>query len=103
MELIEQLDISHLSAHLFWDVNPDQIDIETDFRFILSRVLQYGMIRDWVLLVRYAGLERIATEAKEIRSLDDRSLHFIASITGSKLEEFKCYTWKQSIPGHGIF
>jgi hypothetical protein len=97
------LTIQDLSAHLFWDVNPDSLDMEKDFRFVLTRVLGYGVMKDWMQLFEHFGIERIASEAKRIRSLDDKSLHFIAHMSGSNLEEFKCYTYKQSIAKHWDF
>ena len=97
------LTVSNLSKHLFWDVDCNDLDLNKNFRFILSRVLEYGLINDWVLLYKHFGLERITSEAKEIRNLDEKSLHFIAHLSDSKLEEFKCYTYKQSIPKHWNF
>ena len=97
------LTVNDLSKHLFWDVDRNTLDLNKNFRFILTRVLEYGLINDWTLLYQYFGLEKIASEAKEIRSLDDKSLHFIAHLSDSKLEEFRCYTYKQSIPKHWNF
>ena len=99
----EILSVKDLSTHLFWDIDSNSLDVNKNFRFILTRVLEYGLINDWVLLYKHFGLDRIASEAKEIRNLDDKSLHFIAQLSDSKLEEFKCYTYKQSIPKHWNF
>src|SRR5665811_272074 len=98
-----QFSANKLSDHLFWDINKKELDIHGNFRFILTRVLEYGELKDWILLCKYFGIKKITDEAKEIRSLDDKSLHFIATISDTKLEEFKCYTWKQSIPKHWNF
>ena len=97
------LTVSDLSKHLFWDVDCNDLDLNKNFRFILSRVLEYGLINDWILLYKHFGLEKITSEAKEIRNLDDKSLHFIAHLSDTKLEEFRCYTYKQSIPKHWNF
>ncbi len=97
------LSISDLSPHLFWDIDPRELDIQKDFQFLLGRVLQYGLMNDWILFYTHFGLHKITAEAKQIRDLDDRSAHFIAQISGSKIEEFKCYTWKQSTPQHWYF
>ena len=97
------LSISDLSPHLFWDIDPGLLDAENDFRFVLGRVLQYGLLSDWLLIYKHFGMERIASEAKQIRDLDEKSIHFIAKLSGSKLEEFKCYTWKQLTPRHWDF
>jgi hypothetical protein len=99
----EKLTIKDLSGHLFWDTDRDRLDVDENFRFILGRVLEYGLMNDWMLLYKHFGIKKIASEAKEMRSLDDKSLHFIAHLSDSKLEEFKCYTYKQSIPKHWNF
>ncbi len=103
MQTDNALDIRDLSNYLFWDVDRNNLDIHKNFRFILTRVLEYGSINDWLLLYKYFGLEKIISEAKGIRNLDDKSLHFLAHLSDSKLEEFKCYTWKQSTPKHWNF
>ncbi|NQU88491.1 MAG: hypothetical protein HQ541_22315 [Mariniphaga sp.] len=95
--------ITDLSNHLFWDVDPNILDMEKNFCFILSRILEYGLLNDWILLFKQFGLEKITLEAKKIRSLDEKSLHFIAQLSDSKLEEFRCYTYKQSTPKHWNF
>ncbi|WP_428222002.1 DUF6922 domain-containing protein [Gaoshiqia sediminis] len=97
------LSVLDLSPHLFWDIDPRGLDIQKDFHFLVGRVLQYGLISDWLFLYKHFGLEKITAEAKQIRDLDDRSVHFIAHLSGSTLNEFKCYTWKQSIPPHWNF
>lgn len=96
-------DINELSGHLFWDVNRDDLDMEKNFRFVLQRILTYGLMKDWILLYKSYGIEKIANETKKLRTLDDKSLHFIARISHSDLNEFRCYTTKQSNPKHWNF
>ena len=38
--------MNHFSSNLFWDINPDNIDIEEHASFIVQRVLEYGMIEE---------------------------------------------------------
>jgi len=95
--------ISDFSDHLFWDIDRNKLDINKNFSFVLQRVLSYGLFNDWNLLYKSFGLARIAEEAKKIRNLDDKSLHFVAHISGSKLSDFRCYTTRQSIPRHWHF
>ena len=95
--------IKNLSKHLFWDVNIDKMDIEKNFSFILQRILKYGLLDDWILLHKTFGLKKITEAAKTIRDLDKKSLHFIAQLSCSEISEFRCYTSKQSAPGHWEF
>ena len=103
MENTSELNIDNFSSHLFWDVDRDTLDIHKNLTFILQRTLSYGLLSDWNLLYKSFGLVKITEEAKKIRNLDNKSLHFIAQISGSELKEFKCYTTRQSISKHWNF
>lgn len=92
-----------LSGHLFWDTDINRIHIDDHFQFITKRVLDYGIMNDWKLLYRHFGIEKITEAAKQIRDLDLRSMSFIATLSGSKPEEFACYITKQSTPPHWNF
>ncbi len=93
-----------LSSHLFWDVDSEKLDPESNAAFIIQRVLQYGLIEDWLFIQKYYGLKKIGKIAsKEIRDLDDKSLSFVAFITKIPKEQFLCFTLKQSKPKHWDF
>ena len=94
---------SQLSPHLFWDVKRDELDSERSRRFIIKRVLEYGLWQDWLLIEKYYGLKTIATEAQQVRELDGRSLAFISLLSGVPKQQFKCYTTKLSTPAHWNF
>ena len=95
-----EFDISLLSPHLFWDVVEKQINVKNDFPFIVKRVLEYGLMNDWILLSNYFSIEEIADAAKQLRDLDSKSLSYISLLSGEPLENFRCYTIRQSIPPH---
>jgi len=103
MQEKKNFNMNALSEHIFWDVDCNKLDIDKNFKFILQRILSYGLLQDWNLFYKSFGIEKIAEATKQIRNLDERSLHFIAHISGSSLNEFKCYTTKQSIPKHWHF
>ena len=42
--------IANFSPHIFWDVDVHSIDMEKNGAFVLQRVLQYGILKDWLLL-----------------------------------------------------
>lgn len=95
--------ISLLSPHLFWDVDINNIDTELHKQFIIGRVVSYGTISDWRIILEHIGLEEIGILAKEIRDLDAKSCSFLSLVTNIPIEEFKCYTLKQSVPPHWNF
>ena len=92
--------ISQLSPHLFWDVKPDQLDTDRSKAFIIKRVLEYGLLEDWLLLKKFYGLETITKATLGFRELDSRSLAFIAQLSGIPKEKFKCYNTRQLTHPH---
>lgn len=95
--------INLLSDHLFWDVDKNKLDIEKSKKTIVQRVLDYGLMKDWKILVRIYGIKEIANTAKNLRDLDIKSASFISFLSNTPLEKFACYTSKQSMPPHMNF
>ena len=95
--------IQRLSPHLFWDVNPGELETDRSKNLIIKRVLEYGLWEDWLLLKKFYGLETITNTTQTFRELDPRSLAFIAQLSGVPREKFKCYTTKQLTPQHWNF
>ena len=94
--------INTFSNHLFWDVHKEDIDIDRHFinkvKFIQLQVINNNMV-----LRIYYGLPRIVEEVKKMRDLEPRALAYIASISNTPKEEFRCYTYQHSIPQHWNF
>jgi hypothetical protein len=99
----KEYNIADFSPHLFWDVDKNNLNWEKNKAQIVKRVIEYGLLYDWKLLQQYYGLNQIGEICKDLRSLDDRSLCFISTLTGIQKESFRCYILKQSIPPHWIF
>ena len=95
--------INLLSDHLFWDVDKDNLDTEKSKKTIVQRVLDYGLMRDWKILVQIYGIKEIANTAKNLRDLDIKSASFISFLSNTPLKKFACYTSKQSMPQHMNF
>lgn len=90
--------ISDLSHHLFWDCDRSKITWEGNSQFLVGRILEYGLIEDWKVLKRVYGIQKTASIAKEIRSLDAVTLSFISLISGIPENQFRCYTERQLNP-----
>jgi hypothetical protein len=90
------LSLSELSPHLFWDVDKNKLSFEEHKLFIIQRILEFGVLKDWLLLRKSMSIEEIATVTKNLRSLDDISLNFIAKLSGTAKENFRCYITKPS-------
>lgn len=92
-----------LSPHLFWDVDVKDVDPELHKQYIVGRVMGYGTISDWRIIHKHIGLEEIGRVAKNIKDLDAKSCAFLSLVTKIPLQEFRCYTSKQTTPPHWNF
>lgn len=101
--LENMINIEDFSKHLFWDVDKNTLDLEKHKRYIINRVLDYGLMKDWRLIHEYYGIDRIGEIATEIRDLDPKSLSFVSLLSGIPIDKFRCYTNKQLSPPHWHF
>ena len=95
--------INAFSSHLFWDIRKEDIDLEQYPKYIIKRVLEYGMWNDWIIIRSYYGLPKIVEEAKKMRELEPRALAYVSAISNTPKEKFRCYTYQQSNPQHWNF
>ncbi len=87
--------VQKLSGSLFGDVEQDLLDDENDKRFIIQRVLERGLRKDWLLINERYTLEGIVEEALQMRSLEPKALSYISCMGDVPKEKFKCYKSKQ--------
>jgi hypothetical protein len=92
-----------ISKSIFWETDSNTINWESTPRYIIGKVLMYGSINDWKLILQKYSKEKIIEEAKQIRDLDPKSLSFLSCIFDVPKEEFRCYTPTPSIPKHWIY
>lgn len=95
--------INMFSAHLFWDVQKGDIDLDKHSEYVIKRVLEYGLLEDWNLIRAYYGLAKIVEVAKGMRDLEPRALAYISAISKTPKEQFRCYTYQQLNPQHWNF
>ncbi|MDR1170374.1 MAG: hypothetical protein LBK97_06025 [Prevotellaceae bacterium] len=91
------------STNLFWDADLTELDMEQHARYIVGRVLDYGTWDDWRLIRRYYGMDKIRSIALGIRSMFPESLSFIATVTRTPENQFRCYEQIHSKNQHWIF
>ena len=91
------------SPVIFWDVDYHKIDWLKSSRFVITRVVRYGTVEDWIKLKKFYSLELIKKEMMEERDLDSRSLSFLSCILEVPKEKFRCYTAKQLHLAHFEF
>ena len=65
-----------LRRSLFWDVNPDNIDLEKNARYVIERVLEDGNDEEVREVWHKYGKHGIAIVARESKTLTPRSRTF---------------------------
>ncbi len=99
----EEIEFNDLSEHLFWDVDKTKLTFDNNIKLVIKRVLDYGLINDWKIIMNYYGINQIAKTAKGIRDLSKKSASFIINLTDSKKEEFACYSQRHLMNKHWDF
>ena len=78
---------SHASG-LFWDVEPESLDLEMHEDFVLGRVLSLGSFEDLTALREEIGDDRIRQFVERApHRLDRRSRRFFEVVLGARSEE----------------
>ena len=96
-------DIMDFSPHLFWDFDRSNISTAHPIAQVVERVLTYGLLKDWILVLSLYGFDAVIRTATELRNLDARTLCFLVNISGIPKEKFRCYFTRQSMPPHWNF
>jgi hypothetical protein len=96
-------ELNKFSTNLFWDTDTSTMDIERHAAFIVGRVLDYGRWEDWLFIRNYYGIQRIKEIALNLRSLEKKSLAFIATVTDINENKFRCYEQIHSPNRHWYF
>jgi len=79
-----------LSRELFWDVDFKKLSYSKNADFIISRVLNYGDEKDYKMIVKIYGLEKIKEAAKKTCYTSNKNLNFWSSIFNIPINLFKC-------------
>jgi hypothetical protein len=90
--------IKDLSSHLFWDLDATTLDFEKSKEQIIYKVLEFGMMKDWLIIKNVYGLDTIKNIALQFRSLDAITLSFLSNLFEIDKSNFRCYIHKQSNP-----
>jgi hypothetical protein len=101
MESKKPIDL--LSKHLFWDVNPELLDWEKSKKTIITRVLERGNLNEWNCIIGIYSLNQITETLKEVSHLNPIDLNFIATISNTPKEQFKCFNTKLLTSQHWIY
>ena len=87
-----------LNQCLFWDIDTKNFNIDKNAAWIIQRVLEYGTMKDWMIIEDHFGVDKIVSYAQTLRTLDPVALSFLCFISGTKKEDYRCYHFAQSFP-----
>lgn len=91
------------SPGLFWDIDTSGLDPIQHRPYIVRRVMECGTWQDWLLLCRNYSQDGIIQTARNLRTLDRKSLAFLSVIGNIPKEAFRCYNDKPSTTKHWIY
>lgn len=84
---------------IFWDVDFDRLDCDAKWKFVIERVFERGDVDDIRQCRRHYGDDRVTEALRTAKFLPLDTTHFVSSLFNIPLEDFRCYTLRQSNPG----
>ena len=64
------------SRNLFWDCDPDLIDLKKNQRYVIERVLTRGFTEDFYILLKIYSTDEIKNALRKSKELDAKTLNF---------------------------
>lgn len=103
MRTINNKPIAQLSKVIFWDTDQNAISWEENANYIISKVVQYGTLKDWNIIKSHYNTKRLKAEVLKMRYLDKKTLSFLSVFFNIPKKKIRCYATKQSIQKHWNF
>ncbi|HEQ65242.1 MAG TPA: hypothetical protein ENN64_00225 [bacterium] len=78
---------------LFWDVNPDSVDLVNNMSFVIERILEYGRLKDieWLFsLYEKDEIIKVLRKSKRISSKSGNYFYLTLNLEEDK-ENFECF------------
>jgi hypothetical protein len=88
------------SEHIFWDVDRGSVELPQNSVWLTQRVLEKGFWSDWKYLLDQIGKDKIIESVKQMRSLENKALHFVCSVLEIDKNQLRCYKNKHSLSTH---
>jgi hypothetical protein len=74
------------------------LDYEKNARFIIEKVMNYGLWADIQEVMRFYGLDWVKQEVTQTAYLKKKSLSFCCAIFDLTPDQFRCFTRQQLHP-----
>ena len=92
-----------LSCGLFWDVNPEKLDVERHAPLIIGRVVERGTLAAWHTVRRHYGDEKMRKVVTGLRDLSPQAVSLCCVAFDLKREDFRCCTARPFPPAPWIY
>ncbi len=90
----------HSSENTEKTIVVSKIMIEKNKIWFIHRILEYGLLRDWVFILKKYGIDEIAQIAINLKDLDKKTISLISVLSGVPKENFLCYNTEASNQKH---
>jgi len=84
---------------IFWDVNFENIDYDAKASFVIERVFERGDVEDIRNCRRYYGDDTVREVLLKAKFLPLTRMYLASAVIDRPIQEFRCYTLRQSNPG----
>lgn len=78
------------SYKYFWDVKPDQIDLNVSRKFVIERLLEMGDMKELLWLQDQYSKDDLIDTVKTSRRISQKTGNFFALVFGIATEELEC-------------
>jgi hypothetical protein len=79
-----------INHRLFWDTDKNNLDFSKHKRFIIERILRFGMLSDIKWLLSFYNEQEIIGVVKTSKSIDKKTANFWAIHYGIDKDEVLC-------------
>lgn len=86
------------NKRIFWDVDFEKIDYDDKAHFVIERVFERGDVDDIRNCRRYYGDKKITEVLLNAKFLPETRMYLASAVIDKPLNEFRCYTLRQSNP-----
>ena len=83
---------------IFWDVHFENIDYDANASFVIEGVFERGDVDDIRNCRRYYGDEKVREALLKAKYLPLVTIYLASAVIDRPIEDFRCYTLRQSNP-----
>jgi hypothetical protein len=86
------------NKRIFWDVVFENINYDTKANFVIERVFERGDVDDVRNCRRYYGDDKVRAALLNAKFLSETTMYLASAVIDRPIQDFRCYTLRQSNP-----